>query len=288
MNKTDLLDSVTMAKFVSNGYLRFDEIIPKDLCEESKEPIALGEMDAYDKVGAPFYSLWEHSAMGKIFRLTAVRAIIESLLGPNPQYDHHYFHNKKAHTTDTDSLHQDGTYDTRDFGFDLLICFFPDDVSEKMGGTLVVPGSHFRKVNSGAIGRYQNIVGQQQLVCKAGTILFMHSNLWHAGRSNHSDNDRLLFKLRLNPTVEQVRIWNTEDINDSEIPNILGERMPWHSGEQRLENINRIRLWRYMIGDPTPDFKTDKLWGTKLDDMPKVIYHDSVRSLDMKDSLFSE
>ena len=288
MNKIDLLNSVTMAKFVSNGYLRFDQLVPRELCEASKAAIASGELEEYDKVGAPFYSLWEHSAMGDVFRLTKVRAIIESLLGPNPQYDHHYIHNKKAHTIDRDSLHQDGTYDTRDVGFDLLICFFPDDVSGKMGGTLVVPGSHFRKVNSGAIGRYQNIVGQQQLVCKAGTILFMHSNLWHSGRSNHSQKDRLLFKLRLNPTVEQVRLWNTEDISDPDVLNILGERMAWHGGEQRLENINRIRLWRYLTGDPTPDFKTDNLWGTKLDDMPKVIYQDSVRSLDMTDGAFSK
>lgn len=283
MDKKDLLNSVTVAKFIRDGYLRYDEVVSKELCQEAKKAILSGELNAYDHVGSPFSSIWNNSTMGKIYRLTKVKGIIESLLGPDPQYDHHYIHTNKAHTKGKASLHQDGDYDTRNYGFDLLILFYPEDVTENMGGTLLIPGSHFRKINSNIIKRYQHIVGQQQLICKAGTILFIHSNLWHSGRSNHSGKDRLLFKVRLNPAVKQVRTWNTDDIDTAAIQPILSDSIAWHGEHQRLEIINTVRLWRYMTGDSTSEFKTKKLWGTKLADIPKVIYQDSLRSMDMTD-----
>ena len=34
-----------------------------------------------------------------------------------------------------------------------------------------VPGTHLRKVSEIAVGRYQNIRGQQHMVCEAGTLI---------------------------------------------------------------------------------------------------------------------
>ena len=81
------------------------------------------------------------------------------------------------------------------YQFDLLVLFFPHDITSNMGGTLIVPSSHYRKVNGNSIKRYQHVVGEKQITCKAGTIMFLHHNLWHSGRSNNSNNERILFKL---------------------------------------------------------------------------------------------
>ena len=124
-----------------------------------------------------------------------------------------------------------------------------------MGGTLIVPGSHFRRVHETALRRYQNIIGQIQTVCKAGCMIFFHHNLWHSARSNKSDKLRYMYKLRLNAKSNQERHWNTKDINDPEIKKILKKRQPWLGEEARVEFINRAKLWRYLTGNP--DFDID-------------------------------
>ena len=55
--------------------------------------------------------------------------------------------------------------------FDIQLFYFPQEVTEPMGGTRFLPGSHLRVVSEAAISRYQNIVGQQHVVCPAGTVL---------------------------------------------------------------------------------------------------------------------
>ncbi|MED5347692.1 MAG: hypothetical protein VYE01_07025, partial [Pseudomonadota bacterium] len=42
-------------------------------------------------------------------------------------------------------------------------------------------------------------------------MLIFHQGLWHAGQPNLSGDDRWMYKIRLNPTVPQVRLWNQDD-----------------------------------------------------------------------------
>lgn len=59
-----------------------------------------------------------------------------------------------------------------------------------------MPGSHLRRINESDTGRYQNLRGQDRLVCPAGTVVFLHHGLWHGGRRNDSDTMRYMFKIR--------------------------------------------------------------------------------------------
>ena len=80
----------------------------------------------------------------------------------------------------------------------------------------------------------------------------------------------MLFKIRLNPTVRQVRLWNTDDLDDPEIPRILAQRHPWYEqATGRLEIVNRSKLWRFLTGDDTYD--TD-YWLTRLENAPQTLY----------------
>ncbi len=95
--------------------------------------------------------------------------------------------------------------------------YYPQDVTLDMGGTLSVPGSHLRRTNESDTGRYQNLRGQTRLTCPAGTVVFLHHGIWHGGRRNDSDIVRYMFKIRFNPTVRQLRLWNTDDLHDPEV-----------------------------------------------------------------------
>lgn len=258
LDKQYLLNTKQMAQFVAGGYLRFDDLVPRELCKAAHKYIdeGLTHQGTEDLTGTSFAEVHPpNSPLKEIFELPNVRGVIESLLGPNPEFDHHYAHKTKPGQFFSDDLHQDAQYDSRQTHFDIQISFFPQDVTEEMGGTLIVPGSHFRRVHESALRRYQNIIGQIQTVCEAGCMIFWHHNLWHSARSNKSDRTRYMYKLRLNPKGSQTLCWNTDDIDDPKIKKILKRRQPWFGEEARVEFINRAKLWRYLTGNP--DFDID-------------------------------
>jgi len=304
-----LLDSKQMASFVARGFLRFDGIVPDDINrqfidEVGRPPEATGErlMRAYGRLlaesGLPAVPAGTRladayavdSALGRMLRLPAVQGAIESLVGPDSVFDHHFLHitfppafyhalgqpNVSQHT------HQDSTIDPRR-AFDIQIMYYPHDVTPAMGGTRFVPGTHLRIVSEAAIARYQNIRGQQHVVCPAGTLLVLHHGIWHGGGVNRSERLRYMFKIRINPTVRQTRLWNTSDLGDdhhrqrpifflksppdpNDVHTLLTTPEPWFEADTgRLEYVNRIRLWRHLLGDDS--FDAD-YWLTRLENEP--------------------
>ena len=181
--------------------------------------------------------------------LPAIAGAIQSLVGPAPAADHQYVHVRAPHEGEAQPLHADAVIDERTDAFDVQMMYFPEAVAADAGGTLLVPGSHFRRVSHMDVARYQNVVGQQRVVCAAGTVLFVHHAIWHAGGRNDSDRRRVMYKLRLNPTVRQLRLWNTDDIDDPEVTATLLREPSWAGNDGRLEQVNRAHLWRYLTGD---------------------------------------
>ena len=295
-----------MASFVARGFLRFDGLVPAELNEAFIGTLPPFELDATDaglahygrvmesgaipaiKPGTP---LWETypagSALRAILDLPRLRGAIASLVGPKPVFDHHFLHmtfppapeNQKGRRSVAQTTHQDSTIDPRR-AFDIQILYFPRAVAADMGGTRFIPGSHLRIVSESSIGRYQNLRGQEHVVCPEGTVLLFHHGLWHGAGANHSTDLRLMFKIRTAPTQPQHRLWDTSDLpaNHKEprpifwaggdtpvdpIHQILATLEPWFEGDTgRLEIMNRLRLWRYLLGDE--NFDAD-YWLTRVE-----------------------
>jgi hypothetical protein len=281
VGKEYLLNSKQMAFFVAKGYLRFDELIPDEINKAVMKDIDAGTVRS-QPAGTPLSQCYPPpSAVGEMIRLPQVQGIIHSLVGPDPLFDHQAVHVREPNEGAAQHLHGDSTIDVR-MHFDIQLMYFPHDVTPEMGGTLIVPGSHFRRINEMDIARYQNIVGQIQTVCKAGTLLVVHHGIWHCGRQNKSNQRRYMFKVRLNPTVRQRLLWNTDDLTDEtkrhqtifggskkqdDVQSILGQQEPWFEwGDGRLEIINRIKLWRFITGDDNFDVH---YWLSRLENMPE-------------------
>ncbi len=249
VDRKHLLSSVEMAHFVSHGSVMLESVVPAELNERA--------IDVFD-AGIPGYSygtpLDEAFPPGTFVRelldLPAVAGAIQSLVGPGPRIDHHAVHIRPPHGGDAQNMHGDAILDTRTDAFDVQLMYYPRAVTLEQGGTLSVPGSHLRKINQTGIGRYQNLAGQTRLVCPAGTVALLHHGIWHGGRRNDSDNKRYMFKIRFNPTVRQLRLWNTDDIDDPGVIKELTASFGWlHANEGRLELVNRAKLWRVLTGD---------------------------------------
>jgi hypothetical protein len=46
----------------------------------------------------------------------------------------------------------------------------------------------------------------------------------------------------INPTMKQELIWNTDDLNDPQIPDIFSEIIAGYGNDDRLESANRIKV----------------------------------------------
>lgn len=253
VERKHLLTSVEMAQFVANGAIRLDAVVPDELNSR-----AIGVLE--DGIpGHPYGTELEAayppgSFVRALLDVPAVAGAVQSLVGPGPRIDHHAVHVRPPHGGGAQNMHADAVIDTRHEGFDMQLMYYPHEVTLEQGGTLSVPGTHLRRVNESTIGRYHNLRGQTRLVCPAGTVVLLHHGMWHGGRRNDSDRRRYMFKIRFNPTVRQVRLWNTDDISSPEVVQTLKTAAPWApGGESRLELINRARLWRELTADPLFD-----------------------------------
>lgn len=291
-----LLSTLQMAEFAARGCLRFDAVVPdainqRFLADVGHVPDA--QVDSlwkhYGRImrssaiplvnpGTPIDSAYPgDSAVAELLRLPLVRGAIESLVGTAPVVDHHFLHitfpgrlyEAAGQPHVAQHTHQDSTIDPRR-AFDIQIMYYPHDVTREMGGTRFIPGTHLRVVSEAAIARYQNVRGQQHMVCKAGTLLFLHHGIWHGGGRNDSERLRYMFKIRLCPTERQTLLWDTRDLaekseprpifwnpnpaNAPTIESVLMTPEPWFEADTgRLEYLNRIQLWRYLTGNENWD-----------------------------------
>ena len=306
----ELLSTRDMARFVARGFLRFDGLVPeainRDFMAEigafqrnDGEPMmaAYGRMMATSSIpeinaGQPLDHVFAAaSPLGRLLALPRVRGIIASLVGANPTFDHHFLHLAFPPSAyrDTDPpqrsqyLHQDSTIDPRRRAFDIQIMYYPHDVGPKSGGTRYLPGSHLRVVSEAAIARYQNVLGQQHVVCPAGTLLVLHHGIWHGGGINRGADLRAMYKIRLGPRMAQERLWDTSDLPtdlDSQRPifwrktasapddlhEILATPEPWYEADTgRLEMLERARLWRRLLGKDDADVD---YWLSRVENEP--------------------
>ena len=289
-----LLTTDQMASFVARGYLRFDGVVPdavnqkamvdlpallqswvKQFVALSTGPGATGSAATeheFDEAaamqtsnsGTPLYEAYgPETAFGQMIRVPEITGAILSLVGAAPVFDHSFAHLKPPHDVSWQRLHCDAIVDPNT-AFDIQLFWFPHDIAPGAGGTRFVPGSHLRQAHNDDIGRYQHLAGDQYFTGVAGTVLIFHHGLWHAGAPNHSDQLRVMGKLRINPTTSQVRLWDTTDLDERNthtenlfalshnrtVASVLRERQPWYNeASYRHELVQRSKLWRYLSGD---------------------------------------
>lgn len=247
VERKHLLTAAQMARFVSDGFLLLDEIVPQQYNAAINE-----EQHQNENAGSHF---WDQSEkLREAFELPQVKGALQSFVGASPVYDHSYLHIVKAQHLKSQNWHADSILDTRPLGFDIQAFYFSHDTPIEMGPTIVLPGSHLRRTNTTSIGRYKNIIGQKQLACKAGTIAIMHHGIWHAAMPNYSDRTRYVFKLRLRPGCEQRNLFNTDGYDSQEVRDIINHAyQPWQGDEARLEHVQRAKLWRHVVGNNSVD-----------------------------------
>ncbi|QGQ96039.1 hypothetical protein EHS13_14710 [Paenibacillus psychroresistens] len=247
VEKSHLLTAEQMASFAVNGYIQLADLVPKEMNDAA-------HADQIKWAGRGHY--WqESSVIREIFELPQVKGVLQSLVGQAPVYDHSALHIVRPQHHKAQEYHADSVIDTRQFGFDIQAFYFSHDTPAIMGPTLILPGSHLHnKVNTSSIGRYKNIIGQRKLESKAGTIGFLHQNIWHCAQPNYTDETRYVFKLRLRPGQEQRSLFNTDEYNGPEVAKIFRSMHAWAGNDSRVNQIAAAKFYRFLCGDDRVDF----------------------------------
>jgi len=250
-----LLCSVDMARFVAEGLLQVDGVVPEELNRAVIEEINTGVIGFK---GFPYQparlELGNYGRLKDVFALPALAGMVTSLLGSDPVLDHVAVHfNFKGGVGGQEWHSDDPAFDARP-GFDVQFFYFPHETTLDMGGTLFLPASHTRHVDEFAVARYMNIRGQRQIVCPPGTVVATHHAIWHCGaRPNRTDRDRFVVKVRLNRSGPLYRTWDTSDLESPEVTRILGAYPAFMDHEVSLDHLQRLRLWQRLTGDETFD-----------------------------------
>ena len=72
--------------------------------------------------------------------------------------------------------------------------YYLNDMSEELGPTKFVPGSHFSGGSPNGATEWNNR-GEESILCNAGDVVLFRSEVWHRGSANASDETRYLLQV---------------------------------------------------------------------------------------------
>jgi HEAT repeat protein len=187
-----LLDDATMRKYIVDGYFTVQTEMPEGFNSD-----LVRSLDTVLDVEGN----WGNNVLPRlpqiqeIFDRPEVRGALTSILGPNYyMHPHRYPHcnvpGSGAQTLHKDSTHYSGDVDIRHHRSRWAMAFYyPQDVSEDMGPTSILPGTHLYEELS------NDPENAELLLCgKAGTLTIVHFDIWHRGTANRSDERRWMLK----------------------------------------------------------------------------------------------
>jgi len=206
VSKEYLLDDAAIVKFIIDGYL----LVQTDFPDEFHEAIC-HQIDAvFAKDGNPGDAILDKVPdLHQIYQDPHVRGALTSILGVD------YAMNSHRHCHYTTSGHPGGHWhqdsvNVRHHRIErVLAMYYPQDVVEAMGPTMVLPGTQYHNTPSTYMASYMNFKSQVALNVKAGTVAITHYDIWHAWMPNTSGRARRMLKFLFDrATPPSAPSWN--------------------------------------------------------------------------------
>lgn len=241
-NVVAALSPEELAAFVIDGVVLLEGVVP-DVVNRA----ALSELCEWRGDKNSFWSASE--TIRSVFATARVDGALRLLLGSSG-YDHSSVHLTPAHFPFAQPWHQDSLVDVRSDAFDVLAFYFPAETPAEMGPTLVLPGSHLRRVSNRSLARHHGFRGQRLLACPGGSVALLHSGIWHCAQPNRTDRDRYMFKLRLRPGPDQPGAARASGRATLAVRERFREsEHPWQGTEAGVDQVGYARLWHYLGGE---------------------------------------
>ncbi len=194
-----LLDDAALVKFIIDGFV----LVQTDFPDEFHETICRQIDAVFEKEGNPGDAILDKvPALHEIYAAPQVRGALTSVLGLN------YVMNSHRHCHYTTPGHPGGHWhqdsvNVRHHRIERVLgMYYPQDVVEEMGPTIVLPGTQYHNTPSTYMASYMNFKAQVPLTVKAGTVAITHYDIWHAWMPNRSTRARRMLKFLFDRTEE--------------------------------------------------------------------------------------
>ncbi|MCX6047792.1 MAG: phytanoyl-CoA dioxygenase family protein, partial [Chloroflexi bacterium] len=180
---------------IVDGYL----LVQTDFPDEFHEGICRQIDAVFEKDGNPGDAILDKVPdLHQIYQDPYVRGALTSILGPDYAMNSH----RHCHYTTSGHpgghWHQDSTNVRHHHIEQLLGMYYPQDVVEAMGPTMILPGTQYHNTPSTYMASYMNFKSQIALNVKAGTVAITHYDIWHAWMPNYSGRARRMLKFLFN------------------------------------------------------------------------------------------
>ena len=226
-----------MRDFIINGYVKVKVDFPPSFHENVYQQ--LDEMfEGTGNLGNNVLPLIPE--MQEVFDHPAVHGAMQGVLGENyAMHSHRYCHfNQQG--SEGQNFHKDsyeGDEQIRRHRCRWTMAFYyPQDVTEDMGSTAVLPGSQYYETGESAHEQ-----PDLALTGEAGTVTIVHYDLWHRAMPNSSDKKRYMLKfLFIRLDEPQTPAWKSDTADwhtlgngdTSEHPELWESLWDWYNGKQ--------------------------------------------------------
>ncbi len=192
VNSEYLLSDEQMAQFIAKGYVVLHNPLPQELHDEIMKKIYY----VLHEEGNPGNNILPRvPQIGDLFDTPQVKGALTSVLGPD-YYMHphrHCHYNRPGNDKPGGGQwHKDGYWSAMRSHrpWWAMIFYYTHDVTEDLGPTAIMPGTHYYEKFLGEKGETLLPTG------KAGTIVLVHFDLWHKASVNLSNLDRYMLKFQ--------------------------------------------------------------------------------------------
>ena len=221
VDKTYLLNPEEIRDFIVNGYIQIQADFPTDLHGDIYQQIE----EVFGKEGNPGNNLLPRIPdIQRVFEHPKVCGALTSLLGPDYLIHPHRYCHLNSPGSDGQTWHKD------DYVFDqkvrhhrfrwVMAFYYPQDVTEDMGPTGVLPGKQYYNTVSDT-NSTQSTEQETALCGKAGTVTIVNFDSWHRATANRSDKKRYMLKFQFTrmgepsqPLQGNRHTWQPSDNDD--------------------------------------------------------------------------
>ncbi|MCY3741658.1 MAG: HEAT repeat domain-containing protein [Candidatus Poribacteria bacterium] len=238
MNRPTLpLTDEQMRDFIINGYVKVKTDFPSSFHENIRQ-----QLDTmFEETGNLGNNLLPAiPEIQEVFDHPVVHGAMQGVLGSDyVMHPHRYCHfNQQG--SEGQNFHKDsyaGDEQIRRHRCRWTMAFYyPQDVTEDMGPTAVLPGSQYYETGESAHEQ-----PEVALCGEAGTVTIVHYDLWHRAMPNRSDKKRYMLKfLFIRLDEPQAPLWQSHTADwhtfsngeESEHPELWESVWDWYYGKQ--------------------------------------------------------
>ncbi|WP_409340574.1 HEAT repeat domain-containing protein [Paenibacillus sp. MBLB4367] len=240
-----LLTDEQMAAFITNGYLNLNTDFPAEFHRTVMQKLN----EVYKDEGNPGNNLLPRiPEIGRFFEHPVVSGALTSILGPEYIMSAH----RHGHLTKSGGgqvgWHKDNYWLNEKIRnhhpWSVIIFYYTQDVTEDMGPSALMPGTH----------NYYSKPGEDRAITKkvtgkAGSMALIAYDLWHTATQNQSDIDRYMLKFQFfRMEAPQSPTWNNKSSHFLSV--------------DPLQQVNEHRLmweheWNWLSGS-SKEGKTEK------------------------------